>query len=64
MINEHRNRNFWMEAAPGEWTRLPVAEAPACDIAAVEERLDFRAQRALDYTERGRYITIGKGYPL
>ncbi|ANY18943.1 hypothetical protein A6F68_00408 [Tsuneonella dongtanensis] len=65
LINEHRNPRFWHETKPGRWERariLPEGDPSAC--AAIEARLGFAAQSDLDYTGRGGYITIGKGYPL
>ncbi len=64
IVGQHRNPVVWDEPRPGRWVRRHVAEAPAVDIPAVEQRLGFCADSALDDTGRDRYITIGKGYPL
>lgn len=63
VIGEHRSPSVWTEVMPGRWERK-VPEAPAIDTAAVEARMGFKADSSLDYTGRGGYITIGKGYPL
>lgn len=64
IIGEHRNPRVWDEVKPGRWQRRAVPAAPSLDIDAVQARLDFRADSRLDYTDGGRYITVGKGYPL
>jgi len=64
IVNEHRNPNIWSETAPGRWSRREKPAAPDIELSAVERRLAFKADGALDYTGHDRYITIGKGYPL
>jgi len=63
IIGEHRSARVWTETMPGRWERK-IAPAPEVDTAAVEARIGFKADSSLDYTGRGGYITIGKGYPL
>lgn len=64
VIGEHRNPRLWDERNPGHWIRRNVIKAPEMNLAPVEQRLGFQADRELDYTDSGAYITIGKGYPL
>lgn len=63
IVDEHRNPRVWSEDRPGRWRRRsePV---PGGDVGAIEERLGFRADSVLDYSGRGAYTTVGKGYPL
>lgn len=64
IINEHRNPRFWNETRPGRWERIAMAVVSDSDVEAIESRLGFSAHRDLDYLNRRKYITIGKGYPL
>ena len=62
IVNEHRNRDLWVEEQPGRWlSRLPRESTD--DTADIEQRLGFQSHRRLDPDGRG-YITMGKGYPL
>lgn len=63
VINEHRNPRFWAEERPGRWHRRSRAREEG-DCSAIEKRLGFEASSDLDYSNRGAYTTIGKGYPL
>ncbi|MES2339685.1 MAG: N-acetyl sugar amidotransferase [Pseudomonadota bacterium] len=62
IMDQHRNPRVWAEAQPGRYVRR--AEPAGGDTSAIEARLGFAAQSALDYTGQDRYITVGKGYPL
>lgn len=64
IVGVHRGTHVWDEPKPGRWVRRAVPQAPAIDVAAVEQRIDFKADSSLDRGGRDAYITIGKGYPL
>lgn len=64
IIGEHRNPRVWEEVMPGRWQRRVPVDANVADTRAIDQRLGFAAASQLDYTGRGRYVTIGKGYPL
>lgn len=64
IIDQHRNRLFWEQAAPGkQWSRIRHGTDCGSDIANIADDLGFQANSELDYTGENHYITIGKGYP-
>jgi len=64
IVNAHRSPDVWQESKPGRWIRRAVPAASDLDTASIETRLKFHADSTLDQTGDGKYITIGKGFPL
>ncbi len=64
LLNQQRNRRFWIETAPGKWqyngwssTQTPAAYPSAAP------RIQFIENSSLNQNQMDKYITIGKGYP-
>ncbi|MBI4741806.1 MAG: N-acetyl sugar amidotransferase [Betaproteobacteria bacterium] len=64
LLNQQRNRRFWIETAPGKWqfngwssTQAPAAHPPAAP------RIHFIENSSLNQNQKDGYITVGKGYP-
>ena len=65
IIDQHRNRLFWEQSAPGQqWARILHAKDSGSDAADLADDLGFHVNSELDYTHENHYVTIGKGYPV
>ena len=65
IIDQHRNSQFWNQAAPRlEWTRISQQYESCPDKDEIDNDMGFHSSSEIDFTGENRYVTIGKGYPL
>ena len=65
VVNEHRNRDFWVEEKRDQW-RFAGWSAQQVTESSVGNRVEpvhFDENDRLEYDGDARYVTIGKGYP-
>lgn len=67
VMNEHRNKSFWVEKSPGEWDFNGWSAQQDVDDNFEQTGLAgdgrFEVTDSFEYGEKASYITIGKGYP-
>lgn len=68
LMDQHRNKTFWQESAPGQWEFNGWSTNETHDVNAVStigdgDSLLFASNSKMESREQSGYITIGKGYP-
>ena len=66
MINQNRNKRFWIQMEPGEWEFNGWSQMQDEDSSMyVGQKLPdiFKKNNRLEYDRDDNYITIGKGWP-
>jgi len=65
VMDEHRNRNFWVEESPGRWqfNGWSTRQDGENEVQTLRGEAHFQASDYLEYNAGPGYITIGKGYP-
>ena len=69
MLDRHRNSLFWAQTLPGKFAATAAllsddGESSRCSTPADNTDIHFIANGRLERDHPGRYITIGKGYPV
>jgi N-acetyl sugar amidotransferase len=67
IIDQHRNRNYWIESSPRRWTFKGWSSISdkigEKIISEIKQEGHFTATDKLEYHSQAEYIVIGKGWP-